>query len=74
MEGERIRYEELKQEEKINIEKQLEEHLDNNTKLKISFGTLAVHWPTGKRIIKESWRNWEEACFCTGWDNSQRES
>lgn len=36
MEGERIRYEELKQEEKINIEKQLEEHLDNNTKLKIS--------------------------------------
>ena len=36
MEGERIRYEELKQEEKINIEKQLERHLDNNTKLKIS--------------------------------------
>ena len=36
MEGERIRYEELKQEEKINIEKQLKRHLDNNTKLKIS--------------------------------------
>ena len=36
MEGERIRYEELKQEEKINIEKQLEEHLKNNDKLKIS--------------------------------------
>ena len=36
MEEERIRYEELKEEEKINIEKQLERHLDNNTKLKIS--------------------------------------
>ena len=33
MEGKRVRYEELKEEEKINIEKQLEEHLDNNTKL-----------------------------------------
>ena len=36
MEGERIRYKELKEEEKINIEKQLKRHLDNNTKLKIS--------------------------------------
>ena len=36
MEGERIRYEELKQDEKINIEQQLEEHLKNNDKLKIS--------------------------------------
>ena len=36
MEGKRIRYEELKEEEKVNIEKQLERHLDNNTKLKIS--------------------------------------
>ena len=36
MEGKRVRYEELKEEEKINIEKQLKRHLDNNTKLKIS--------------------------------------
>ena len=36
MEGKRVRYEELKEEEKVNIEKQLERHLDNNTKLKIS--------------------------------------
>ena len=36
MEGERIRYKELKEEEKVNIEKQLEEHLKNNDKLKIS--------------------------------------
>ena len=36
MEGERIRYKELKEEEKIYIEKQLEEHLKNNNKLKIS--------------------------------------
>lgn len=36
MEGERVRYKELKEEEKINIEKQLEEHLKNNDKLKIS--------------------------------------
>ena len=36
MEGKRVRYKELKEEEKINIEKQLKRHLDNNTKLKIS--------------------------------------
>src|SRR5574344_901982 len=36
MEQEIIIYKELKQEEKINIEKQLEEHLKNNDKLKIS--------------------------------------
>ena len=36
MEGKRVRYEELKEEEKINIEKQLEEHLKNNDKIKIS--------------------------------------
>ena len=36
MEGKRVRYEELKEEEKINIEKQLERHLDNNDKIKIS--------------------------------------
>ena len=36
MEGKRVRYEELKEEERNNIEKQLKRHLDNNTKLKIS--------------------------------------
>ena len=36
MEGKRVRYEELKEEEKINIEKQLKRHLDNNDKIKIS--------------------------------------
>lgn len=36
MEGERVRYKELKEEEKIYIEKQLEEHLKNNDKIKIS--------------------------------------
>ena len=36
MEGKRVRYEELKEEERNNIEKQLEEHLRNNDKLKIS--------------------------------------
>ena len=36
MEGERVRYEELKEEERINIKKQLEEHLNNNDKIKIS--------------------------------------
>ena len=36
MEGERIKYKELKKEEKINIEKQLEKHLKNNDKIKIS--------------------------------------
>ena len=36
MKEERVKYEELKEEEKINIEKQLDKHLKNNTKLKIS--------------------------------------
>ena len=36
MEEVRIKYRELKEEEKINIEKQLKRYLDNNTKLKIS--------------------------------------
>lgn len=36
MEGERIKYKELKKEERINIEKQLNEYLKNNTKIKIS--------------------------------------
>ena len=58
MEGERIRYEELKQEEKINIEKQLEEHLDNNTKLKISahavqrMGQRGIGFKHVKKLLK----------------------
>ena len=40
MEGKRVRYKELKEEEKINIEKQLKRHLDNNTKLKISIHAI----------------------------------
>ena len=58
MEGERIRYEELKQEEKINIEKQLERHLDNNTKLKISvhaiqrMGERGIRFKHVKNLIK----------------------
>ena len=36
MEGERIRYKELEEEERINIEKTLDKYLKNNTKLKIS--------------------------------------
>lgn len=35
-EEKKIKYKELKEEERINIEKQLEEYLKNNTKLKIS--------------------------------------
>ena len=58
MEGERIRYEELKEEEKINIEKQLEEHLDNNTKLKISahavqrMGQRGIGFKHVKKLLK----------------------
>ena len=58
MEGERIRYEELKQEEKINIEKQLERHLDNNTKLKISahavqrMGQRGIGFKHVKKLLK----------------------
>ena len=36
MEGKKVRYKELKEEEKISIKKQLEEHLKNNDKIKIS--------------------------------------
>lgn len=39
-EEKKIKYEELKEEEKINIKKQLEEHLKNNTKLKISIHAI----------------------------------
>lgn len=39
-EEKKIKYEELKEEEKINIKKQLNEHLKNNTKLKISIHAI----------------------------------
>ena len=58
MEGERIRYEELKEEEKINIKKQLERHLDNNTKLKISahavqrMGQRGIGFKHVKKLLK----------------------
>ena len=58
MEGERIRYEELKEEEKNNIEKQLEEHLRNNDKLKISvhaiqrMGERGIGFKHVKKLLK----------------------
>ena len=58
MEGKRVRYEELKEEEKINIEKQLERHLANNTKLKISvhaiqrMGERGIGFKHVKKLLK----------------------
>ena len=58
MEGKRVRYEELKEEEKINIEKQLEEHLRNNDKLKISvhaiqrMGERGIGFKHVKKLLK----------------------
>ena len=58
MEGERVRYKELKEEEKINIEKQLEEHLKNNDKIKISvhaiqrMGERGIRFKHVKNLIK----------------------
>ena len=58
MEGDRIRYKELKEEEKVNIEKQLEEHLKNNDKLKISvhaiqrMGERGIRFKHVKNLIK----------------------
>ena len=58
MEGKRVRYEELKEEERNNIEKQLERHLDNNTKLKISahavqrMGQRGIGFKHVKNLIK----------------------
>ena len=58
MEGKRVRYEELKEEEKINIEKQLEEHLKNNDKLKISvhaiqrMGERGIGFKHVKKLLK----------------------
>ena len=58
MEGERVRYKELKEEEKINIEKQLKRHLDNNTKLKISvhaiqrMGERGIGFKHVKKLLK----------------------
>lgn len=58
MEGKRVRYEELKEEERINIEKQLEEHLKNNDKIKISvhaiqrMGQRGIGFKHVKQLIK----------------------
>ena len=58
MEGKRVRYKELKEEEKINIEKQLEEHLRNNDKLKISahavqrMGQRGIGFKHVKKLLK----------------------
>ena len=58
MEGKRVRYEELKEEEKINIEKQLEGHLKNNDKIKISvhaiqrMGERGIRFKHVKNLIK----------------------
>ena len=58
MEGERVRYKELKEEEKINIEKNLNEHLKNNDKIKISvhaiqrMGERGIRFKHVKNLIK----------------------
>ena len=58
MEEERVRYKELKEEEKINIEKQLEEHLKNNDKIKISahavqrMGQRGIGFKHVKKLLK----------------------
>lgn len=58
MEGKKIRYKELKEEERINIEKQLEEHLKNNDKIKISvhaiqrMGQRGIGFKHVKQLIK----------------------
>ena len=58
MEEERVRYKELKEEERNNIEKQLEEHLRNNDKLKISahavqrMGQRGIGFKHVKNLIK----------------------
>ena len=58
MEGERVRYKELKEEERIYIEKQLEGHLKNNDKLKISvhaiqrMGQRGIGFKHVKQLIK----------------------
>ena len=58
MEGKRVRYEELKEEEKINIEKQLEGHLKNNDKIKISahavqrMGQRGIGFKHVKKLLK----------------------
>ena len=58
MEEVKFKYKELKEEEKINIEKQLKRHLDNNTKLKISvhaiqrMGERGIRFKHVKNLIK----------------------
>ena len=58
MEEVRFKYKELKEEEKINIEKQLEEHLENNDKIKISvhaiqrMGQRGIGFKHVKKLLK----------------------
>ena len=58
MEGKRVKYKELKEEERNNIEKQLEEHLKNNDKLKISahavqrMGQRGIGFKHVKKLLK----------------------
>ena len=58
MEGKRVKYKELKEEERNNIEKQLEEHLRNNDKLKISahavqrMGQRGIGFKHVKKLLK----------------------
>ena len=58
MEGKRVKYKELQEEERNNIEKQLKRHLDNNTKLKISahavqrMGQRGIGFKHVKKLLK----------------------
>ena len=58
MKEERVKYKELKEEEKINIEKTLDKYLKNNTKLKISvhalqrMGERGIRFKHVKNLIK----------------------
>ena len=58
MKEERVRYKELKEEEKINIKKQLEKHLKNNDKIKISahavqrMGQRGIGFKHVKKLLK----------------------
>ena len=58
MEGKRVKYKELKEEERNNIRKQLEEHLRNNDKLKISahavqrMGQRGIGFKHVKKLLK----------------------
>ena len=58
MKGDKVKYNELTKEERINIEKQLEKHLENNDKLKISIhaiqrmGERKIRFKHVKNLIK----------------------